>query len=433
MRAFGLIPILVGLMLLGDSLLAAQNQPNLQHLLDQASAGQKLQPPAGRYVGNFIIDKPLVLDGQNKVVLDGGGQGTVITLKADGVTLTNLEITNSGDSHDQINAAVAVLSNHNKIQHNHIHDTLFGVELREAHDNHISHNDISSKPVDLGLRGDGVKVWASHRNVFRHNRIHDSRDMVIWYSEDTVVEYNEGWNNRYSLHFMYAGQAEVRHNRYRNSAVGIFQMYSKNAIVEYNDIRYSIGPTGMGIGMKEVDNMQIQFNTVVYCSTGLYLDQSPFDPYSFNVFKGNKIAYNTQGVVFHSTWKQNVFKGNQFIDNLEPVQVRSNGTAIHNIWQGNYWSQFEGFDRDHDGYGDRKHSQLMHLDQIWMNQPWLRFFLGTPVMSVVNFISRLMPLSSPKLILEDEKPVFNPDVQVLHSAQNLFFDVPDEDEMDEDW
>ena len=285
-------------------------------------------------------------------------------------------------------------------------------------------NDVSSKDVPLGLRGDGIRIWASHKNVFRRNKIHDSRDMVIWYSNDNLIEDNEGWNNRYSLHFMFAGGNLVQRNKYHHNTVGIFLMYSRDAIVQHNQVKYSLGGTGIGIGLKEVDNMTIQYNEVVYCTAGFYFDLSPFQPDTYNFIKANKIAFNVAGATFNSTLPRNILKGNAFIGNLETVKVHGNGVATESLWEGNYYSDFEGFDRDADGYGDSYYHYDVYFETLWMDDEWMRFFYGTPVISMVNFLAKLAPISQPRRLMSDTKPVFMKDYDLLFSEKNLFYNAP---------
>jgi len=399
-------------------------QSSLQALIDQTPAGGTLLPPSGRYEGSIVIDKPLTVDGRNEVLIDGLGQGTVVLIKADGVVFKNMKITGSGESHDQLDAGIWVRSSRCRVLDNEIRDSLFGIDLQEAHENEIIGNDIASKPVSLGIRGDGVRIWASHRNVFRGNRIHDSRDMVIWYSNDNLIEENEGWNNRYSLHFMFAGGNTVRRNTYHHNTVGIFLMYSRDAVVVNNLVKYSLGGTGIGIGLKEVDNMTITHNRVLYCTAGFYFDLSPFQPDTYNFIKGNEIAYNVVGADFNSSLPRNVLKGNAFIHNLETVQVHGNGTATDSLWEGNYYSDYEGFDRNGDGYGDSVYNYDIYFETLWMGDDWMRFFYGSPVISVLNFVARLAPISEPRRLMADAKPVFSLDPALLLSEQNLHYDPP---------
>ena len=397
---------------------------SLQVLIEQTPEGETVPLEPGIYAGPVIIEKAVILDGKGQVTIDGLGKGSVLLLKADSIVVKNMTITNSGDSHDRVDAGILVRSSHNRIRNNKIENTLFGIDLQEAHDNQIVGNEISSKDAPLGLRGDGIRGWASHRNIYRQNKIHDSRDMVIWYSNDNIIEENEGWNNRYSLHFMYSGGNTVRKNTYHHNTVGIFLMYSRDVTVEHNTVRYSLGGTGVGIGLKEVDNLTIRNNKIVYCTAGLYFDLSPFQPDSYNFFKANIIAYNVIGADFNSTLSRNILRGNAFIDNLETVRVRGKGVASENHWEGNYYSDYEGFDRDRDGYGDFVHNHDIYLDTLWVDNDWLLLFSGSPVASVLNLLAKLAPISEPRRLMTDRKPVFSPGAEVLLSKANLSYDPP---------
>ena len=419
------IPILISLVIYLTASPATTGQAaSLQVLIDQTPAGESVPLEPGIYTGPAIIEKAVILDGKGQVTIDGQGKGSVLLIKADGVVVENMNITNSGDSHDQVDAGILVRSSRNRIRNNKIENTLFGIDLQEAHENLIIGNEISSKNFPLGLRGDGIRGWASHRNIFRRNRIHDSRDMVIWYSNDNVIEENVGWNNRYSLHFMYAGGNTVRKNTYHHNTVGIFMMYSRDVTVEQNTVRYSLGGTGVGIGFKEVDNMTIRNNKIVYCTTGLYFDLSPFQPDRYNFLKANIVAYNVVGVDFNSTLARNIFKGNAFIDNLETIRVHGQGVASENHWEGNYYSDYEGFDRDRDGYGDFVHNHDIYLDTLWMSNDWMLLFSGSPVISVLNLLAKLAPISEPRRLMTDPKPVFSPSASVLFAETNLKYDPP---------
>ncbi len=409
---------------------------SLQALIDATPEGAEAPLEPGVYAGPAVLEKAVILDGKGRVTIDGGGKGSVLLIKADGVVIKNLNLVNTGDSHDQVDAGILIRSSRNRILNNKISNALFGIDLQEAHENRIIGNEISSKKVALGLRGDGIRGWASHRNIFRRNRIHDSRDMVIWYSNDNIIEENEGWNNRYSLHFMYSGGNIVKRNTYHHNSVGIFLMYSRDITLENNVIRYSLGGTGKGIGLKESDNMIIRGNKIVYCATGLYFDLSPFQPDKYNFFKANIIAYNMIGADFNSTLTRNIIKGNAFIDNLETVKVRGNGVASENHWEGNYYSDYEGFDRDRDGYGDFAYNHDVYLDTLWMSNDWMLLFHGSPVVSVINLLAKLAPVSEPVRLMTDLKPVFSQNHPVLLSEANLKYDLPEiekeEDEEDDD-
>ncbi len=384
---------------------AAGASASLQKLVDQTPKNGVLVPPPGTYSGPVVVNKPMVIDGRGKVTIDGGGKGSVILLHTDGATIKNLHLTHSGDSPNRIDAGVQVRGNYNVIKDNVIDDCLFGVDLQQSNNNIVRRNRISSKlEFGLGQRGDSVRLWYSFGNKITDNVTTNVRDMVVWYSANNVIARNHGSNSRYSLHFMYSRYNLVEDNFYVNNAVGIFLMYSDSVVLRNNHIAHAVGPSGVGIGFKETSDLTLENNEVLYCASGLYIDVSPFQPDTTNRFRGNLIAYNGIGVRFLNDWHGNIFQNNQFVDNLTQVVVSGGGTANHNRWEGNYWSDYAGFDRDHDSIGDLPYELYDYADRLWQDEPYAQFFKGSPMLEVLDFLEKLAPFSKPTLLVRDEKP-----------------------------
>jgi nitrous oxidase accessory protein len=380
---------------------------SLQEAIDHAPAGARLELPAGIYRGNIVIDKPLIIDGRNqKAIIEGEGNGTVVRIRSPFVTLTRLTIRNSGAQHERLDSGIdARQSDHIALTHNRIENCLFGINLEQVSESNISDNWINSKPFSLGMRGDGVRLWYSNDNILDHNYLTHSRDFVVWYSHGNYITNNYGEYGRYSLHFMYAGRNYVHHNTYVHNSVGIFFMYSRDTIATDNVVRNSLGTTGLGIGLKDASNFVIKRNKILYNARGLYIDRSPFQPDTNNTIVGNAILYNSEGVHFHSLSIANVFRDNILKGNIETVVNDSYNTKVEqNIWDGNYWERYEGFDRDGDGVGDTPYHLYSYADKVWMLNPNVKFFYGSPVISVLNFLARLAPLSEPTRLVTDLHP-----------------------------
>ncbi len=380
----------------------------LQSAIDKAPEGSTLVLPEGLYKGQLLINKPLTLDGQNqKAVIDGEGLGHVIVVKSPSVVLKNLTVQNSGNNHNTVDSAISIVkSNGVQVLNNHIRDALFGIDFDEVHRSKIEGNYITSKDTDLGLRGDAIRLWYSNENIIRNNRVHKSRDTVIWYSSGNTIEDNFGDYCRYSLHFMYAGKNLVRNNRYEHNSVGIFFMYSSGTSATGNTIKSSIGSFGVGVGMKDTSSFTLKNNTIVYNARGLYIDQSPYQPNSTNIYENNLIAYNGVGAQFHATQEKSILRGNTIKGNVESVINDTPGSKMHlNFWEKNHWDDYEGFDRDKDGFGDIPFSVYSYADKLWQYDPNVKFFYGTPVISLLNFLARLAPFSEPETILTDAKPL----------------------------
>ena len=393
-------------------LVGCLNANILQDTIDSAPAGSILKLPAGVYKGNIHINKPLSIIGQDKgVIIDGENKGIVITVQSSYVTLKNLTIINSGSRHEKLDGAISMAkSKMGKIKQCEvsnciIKNCLFGIDLQMVDNSIISNNQITSKKLDLGLRGDGLRLWYSNDNIIKGNSLIKSRDMVVWYSHGNVIENNFGKYNRYSLHFMYAGKNIIKDNVYENNSVGIFFMYSQDSIATGNIVKSSLGATGMGIGLKDSSNFTLKDNTVIYCAQGFYIDRSPFEPGTHNIIEGNKILYNAEAMHFHSLSVNNIIKDNIIQGNIEDIVNDSKRDRTQeNVIVGNYWDNYTGFDNNGDGIGDTPHKVYRYADQLWIYNNNVKFFYGSPVISLLNFLAKLAPFSKPLFLMEDKKP-----------------------------
>lgn len=377
-----------------------------QPLVDAAPAGSVLRPPAGLYAGPVVLTKPLTIDGAGKVRIDAGDKGTVFSVQTDGATLRGLHLTGSGESHDTDDSCLDVRGHHNHIEHLVIDNCLNGMDFKQSNDNVVRGNTVRSKPFAMGLRGDGLRLWYSHRNVIEENQVTDSRDMVAWYSDDNIYRHNLGMRSRYSIHFMFARNNIVEDNRFIDNAVGIYFMYGEGGAVRRNLISHATGATGMAIGFKEASNVVIEDNEIIYCAVGVGSDLSPFQPDSKIWVRNNRFAFNGIALQFTSELGGNVITDNLFEGNLTNVVQAGRGKAGLNEWAGNYWDDYQGFDRDGDGVGDTPYELYAYADQIWIELPTARFFKTAPVMELLDFLERLAPFSSPELTLKDDKPRF---------------------------
>lgn len=377
-----------------------------QALVDAAPAGSTLKPPAGTYAGPVRLDKPLVIEGGGQVTIDAGGKGTVFLLQADGAVLRGLTLRGSGDSHDTDDSCLDVRGHRNTIERLVVEDCLFGIDLKQSNDNLVRNNRISSKPVPLGVRGDGLRLWYSRNNRIEGNEVIDARDMVVWYSSGNLFRNNLGRRSRYSIHFMFADNNEVVGNRFYDNAVGVYLMYTEGVNVRNNVISHATGATGMGLGFKEASAAVIEGNEIIYCAIGVHSDLSPFQPGTTIEFRDNRIAYNGIGMQFTSELGGNVAGGNVFEGNLTHVAQVGRNTNGLNQWRGNHWDDYQGFDRDGDNVGDTPYELYAFADRIWMEIPQARFFKTSPALELLDFLERLAPFSSPDLMLRDESPRF---------------------------
>ncbi len=376
----------------------------LQALIDIAPPGQVIVPPPGHYRAHLRIARPVVLDGKGLVTLDGEGRDSVLVIETDGATVRNLRLTNSGTNHPEQDAGVQVRGNHNLVEDNTIDNALFGFSLERADHNTIRRNVVTGKPIELGKRGDTLKLWYSHHNHIEDNEFRDGRDVVLWYSTNNHYIGNTESGSRYGMHLMHAEYNLIENNRFIDNSTGITMMYDVGDVIRNNSVVRAIGATGICLAMKESSDVVIEHNDFLYCSSGIAIDVAPYEPGSKNRIAGNRIAFNDIGVTFLNDWRDNVFTGNLFSGNITEVAVYGGGSAKRNTWDGNRWEDYQGFDRNGDGVGDTPHRLFGYAGRVWSDVPNTRFFKGSALLEALDFLDRLAPFSEPVLLLEDPHP-----------------------------
>jgi nitrous oxidase accessory protein len=378
---------------------------SLQEMLDQAEEGATVRPPAGIYLEHVVMKKPVVLDGSAGVIIDGGNSGTVMEIATSNAEVKNLILRNSGRLHNALDSGLRIKGDFNIVKDVKIENSLFGLDMHEADNNVIRRVSITSKPLNLELRGDSIRLWYSHFNRLEDNIVHDARDFVVWYSHDNTITGNTIHNGRYGIHFMYAHHNHVFDNEIADCVVGVFLMYSNDIDVRHNRLLRSWGASGMGVGFKESSGVTIANNDIVGNAVGIFLDISPYDPDATNQFESNRIAYNGMGVEFHTDWEGNIFTGNAFLSNFTQVAVRGGGTALRESWKGNHWDDYAGFDRDGDGLGDSPYEIYNYADRLWMEVKDAAFFRASFALEALDFVERLAPFTEPRLLLREDKPL----------------------------
>lgn len=377
--------------------------PPLQPLIDATPPGGVLRPPPGTYAGPAAITHPITLDGEGKVTVDGGGRGTVLSVRINGATVRGLHLTNSGASHDAVDAGLLLEANDVLIENNVIDDALFGVHLKAANRNTIRGNRITSKPIDLNLRGDGVRLWYSRFNLIEGNEITGVRDLTFANSADNSIVGNTVSEGRYGMQFVFSPRNVVERNTLTHNSTGIAALYSEGIAVRGNRIWHTLGAAGAALVFKDSSQVVVEDNEVLHCALGLEAS-APVHAENILYVRRNRFAHNITGMYFYGEKGGHVIHGNRFEKNLIPVVVSSAGTARDNDWLGNYWDDYEGFDLDRDGIGDTPHEIHAYADRIWMETPMATFFRNSPAFELLDFLERLAPFAEPQLILRDPEP-----------------------------
>jgi len=378
--------------------------PTIAAGLAAAGPWDTVRVAAGVYHEHPRLDRPVVLVGEPGAVIDGDGRGIVIYVRAPAV-IRGLTIRNSGGDQSREHAGLlAERAAGLVVEHNRFENVLFGIYLKQSDSAVVRHNEIEGKDLEVSLRGDGIRLWYSHEGVIEDNVVRRSRDVVIWFCNGTAVRRNHVFDSRYGLHYMYSDRNRFEDNEFVRNHVGAFIMYSNDITFRGNLFADARGTTGRGLGFKDADRITAVGNVMVKNAVGISIDNSPHSVGVTNEFRDNVVAYNDVGVALLPSVHDNVFRGNALVSNVRPVSVSGGGTALANRWVGNYWSEYAGFDRDGDGFGDTPFRFDRLSDDILAAHDGLQVLeLGLAV-AALNTLSRVLPLLQPEAVVVDSAP-----------------------------
>lgn len=375
----------------------------LQPLIDATPPGGVLKLPAGDYVGPARVTKPIVIDGGGHARLVGTGRGTVLALETNGATLRGLVILNGGETHDGMDAGLLVTGDDNTIEGNTIAEVLFGIHVKGGNRNRITGNRVVGRALPLGQRGDALRVWNGRDNLVAANHFQRARDLTFMNAPDNRVIGNYFSDGRYGLHVIFSPRLLIAENTIEATGTGIVAMYSPRLTVRGNRIRHVLEGGGAGLVFKDSGGALVEHNELVHCAVGLLAD-APLNAELALTIRANRFAHNFTGLSFYGEQGGHKILANRFENNLTQVFVSAPGVGEANVWEGNYWSDYQGFDRDADGIGDTPHEVWLYADRLWLELPKAKFFANAPALELLDFLERLAPFSAPSRILRDPKP-----------------------------
>lgn len=389
---------------------------SIQDAMAQAVDGNRIEVRGGVHPGGLVIDKSIELIGVDNPVIDGEGTGTVIAVKAPDVTVDGFIVRNSGSSHDKEDSGITVDAPRATIANNTLEEVLFGIYLRQAPGSVVLQNSVSSKDLEPGMRGDGIRVWYSDDVVIDGNTVMNGRDMILWYSNNALVQNNRFDHNRYGMHLMFSDHATLQNNSLDGNTIGLYVMYSRDVAIVGNSLSNNAGATGGGLGLKDVDGARIEGNRFVNNQTGIQIDNSPREPNIQNYIIGNVIAFNDIGVAMQPAVHNNTFIDNAFIDNNEHVSLLARGQLKNITWaedgRGNYWSDYAGYDADGDGVGDLPYVSQQLFESLLSDYPELRLFSYSPASMAIDFAAEAFPSFRPQIKFEDPSPLMSPQASI---------------------
>lgn len=205
------------------------NYTSIQQAIDNASNGNIIYVYNRIYYENIVIDKSLIITGENKetTIIDSNGSGNVVTIISNGVVFNGFTVQN-GQEIDWIEGGTAylasgieIISNNTSIFNNKILNNTYGIKIEAGNNNMISSNNISKN-------GDGVKI-SGFNNSINNNTIAENNQDFTW-------AWGRASNNGIILNASL--NARVFNNKIsKNFGTGIYvSLLSSNNMIYHNDL-----------------------------------------------------------------------------------------------------------------------------------------------------------------------------------------------------
>ena len=194
----------------------------------------------GIYNETLIIDKPLIIIGENKsnTIIDGNYKEIVITVKADTVIIGNVTIRNSGGYKN--NAGIKIDTIGNTINHCIIYHTKTGIYI-----NNTKHNEIRN--CTLQANGEGVFLKSSSSNVIEGCYfVKNSIAIHLDGSQDNLIRLCYLHTNSIAGFFNNSYGIEIVHCNISNNCVNIGGIFLSKCL-ETKITNCNINQNGVGV------------------------------------------------------------------------------------------------------------------------------------------------------------------------------------------
>ena len=371
--------------------------------IDSAAPGDTVLVERGVYRENLLISKPLTLKGLDRPRIDGGLKGDTIRVEAVDVTLSGLLVTDSGDDLGAQNAGIYIRpgAHRARVENCAITYSLFGLWIEKANDVRIVGNLITGKrDLQSALRGNGIQLYNTTGALIENNHVSFVRDGIyVDVSHRAVFRGNHVHHTRYGTHYM-----NSYHNVWENNAVhdnrgGLALMETRDQLVRNNRVWNN---SDHGIMLRTIQDSVVENNIVAGNQRGFFIYDA-----EYNTLRGNLVIDNEVGVHLWAGSFNNQVDRNDFIRNRQQVRYVATRDQDWGKKEGNFWSNYLGWDRDGDGRGDVPYEASDVVDRLVARLPVVKLLLNSPAIQTLRLISRQFPvLRAPSVV--DANPRMRP-------------------------
>jgi parallel beta-helix repeat protein len=386
-----------------DTIEVPGDYDTIQEAVLNSNPGDKIIVHPGEYPEHIVVDKSLVIAGDNRetCIVDGNNEeANIFSITADNVEISGFTIQNSpiglagiitrfndAKIHDNIfkfcGTGVELNSNTSKIYgisvyNNIISDNNWGIYIYDTSDCNIYNNDVKNNNYGIKIRyssieihnneiqynlntglfqKDSDEVMIKENNVFFNCDSANEDTAGIWIKKSNECEYidNVIFNNKNDGILLWGSSNNLLSgNEFNNNHLFPLNLIYDNSynIIENTNIvtEYETGINFRFSSENIIKNNEIKNNANNHC---IILQSSDNNEFCENTFSHGSLKnyQNAGGFKIYESSDNNLCCHNNFYGDCDAID------ECGNIWDdalfcGNYWENYNGQDTDGNGIGD---------------------------------------------------------------------------------
>lgn len=369
----------------------------LTQALTRAQDGDTIVLATAVYEGNFTVSRAIHLKGEAGATLDALRQGSALTIAAPKVIVEGLNIRHWGRDLYYHDAGILLQPGADEvlIKGNRLVGDGFGIYGEQLNAPRIMQNSISGNGAIYVLdRGDGVFLKHVSAPQVQANHFIFVRDGVYLESvTDSQIHHNQFAKLQYGIHYMYTRGDEASNNQAISVDGGYALMNSQHIFLHHNKVSQA---RDFGILLNITNDAHIQANIateVVNPQGSLELGNEGKGIFIYaaqnNRIEANEFSHSDTGISMAMGGEANRLWHNRIVANQ--TQVKYVGEAQLE-WsyqgQGNFWSEYQGWDTNGDGLGDIAHRPNDSLDKLFWLYPEAKLLMESPVVLLLRWVER---------------------------------------------
>ncbi len=371
---------------------------SIREAIKIAQPHDTIQVASGTYLEHdIIVDKPLVIIGIDRPVIDGEHKAEIIIIASDSVTFSGFQIQNVGFSFTKDWAGIKLdRVDYCTIENNRLIDTYFGIYLKKVKHTIVKNNIMEGIAKNEVNSGNGIHLWYCEDILIEGNKISGHRDGIYFeFVEESKILNNVSEGNiRYGLHFMFSNHDDYIGNTFKNNGTGVAVMFSNFIIMKDNKFIDNWGTSNYGLLLKEIYDGELSGNVFKSNTTAIFADGTNRIRITHNNFISNGWAMNIFG-----SCMDNEIAFNNFISNT--FDLTTNSSRNHNSYHDNYWDNYTGYDLDRDGIGDVPYRPVRLFSFVISKVPESIILLRSFFIDMINIAEKVAPVLTPQSLLDD--------------------------------